>query len=74
MNWSPLGSSVLGLSRQEYWSGLPFPITVVLIICVHMFDRRKKIFFLANTYLTYASGETVRGSTLIETAHPGQVP
>ena len=22
---SPLGSSVLGFSRQEYWSGLPFP-------------------------------------------------
>ena len=22
---SPLGSSGLGFSRQEYWSGLPFP-------------------------------------------------
>ena len=22
---SPLGSSVHGISRQEYWSGLPFP-------------------------------------------------
>ena len=22
---SPLGSSVLGVPRQEYWSGLPFP-------------------------------------------------
>ena len=22
---SPLGSSVLGFSRQEYWSGFPFP-------------------------------------------------
>ena len=25
MHCSPLGSSVHGLSRQEYWSGLPFP-------------------------------------------------
>ena len=24
-NWSPPGASVHGLSRQEYWSGLPFP-------------------------------------------------
>ena len=25
MNYSPTGSSVRGISRQEYWSGLPFP-------------------------------------------------
>ena len=25
MNCSPPGSSVHGISRQEYWSGLPFP-------------------------------------------------
>ena len=25
MNCSPPGSSVHGFSRQEYWSGLPFP-------------------------------------------------
>ena len=25
MNYSPPGSSVLEFSRQEYWSGLPFP-------------------------------------------------
>ena len=25
MNHSPPGSSVHGISRQEYWSGLPFP-------------------------------------------------
>ena len=25
MNYSPLGSSVHGFLRQEYWSGLPFP-------------------------------------------------
>ena len=25
MGYSPLGSSVHGFSRQEYWSGLPFP-------------------------------------------------
>ena len=25
MDWSPPGSSVHGISRQEYWSGLPFP-------------------------------------------------
>ena len=25
MAHSPLGSSVLGFSRQEYWSRLPFP-------------------------------------------------
>ena len=25
MDCSPLGSSVHGISRQEYWSGLPFP-------------------------------------------------
>ena len=25
MSYSPLGSSVHGFSRQEYWSGLPFP-------------------------------------------------
>ena len=25
MNRSPPGSSVHGFSRQEYWSGLPFP-------------------------------------------------
>ena len=25
MNYSPSGSSVLEFSRQEYWSGLPFP-------------------------------------------------
>ena len=25
MNCSPPGSSVLGFSRKEYWSGLPFP-------------------------------------------------
>ena len=25
INCSPLGSSVHGFSRQEYWSGLPFP-------------------------------------------------
>ena len=25
MDYSPPGSSVHGLSRQEYWSGLPFP-------------------------------------------------
>ena len=24
-NCSPLGSSIVGFSRQEYWSGLPFP-------------------------------------------------
>ena len=26
MDCSPLGSSVMGFSRQEYWSGLPFPL------------------------------------------------
>ena len=26
INCSPLGSSVHGFSRQEYWSGLPFPL------------------------------------------------
>ena len=25
MDYSPLGSSVHGISRQEYWSGPPFP-------------------------------------------------
>ena len=25
MDCSPPGSSVQGISRQEYWSGLPFP-------------------------------------------------
>ena len=25
MDYSPPGSSVLGFTRQEYWSGLPFP-------------------------------------------------
>ena len=25
MNWSLLGSSVHGISRKDYWSGLPFP-------------------------------------------------
>ena len=25
MGYSPLGSSVHGFSRQEYWSGLPYP-------------------------------------------------
>ena len=25
MDYSPPGSSVMGFSRQEYWSGLPFP-------------------------------------------------
>ena len=25
MNYSPLGSSVHGISRQEYWSGVPLP-------------------------------------------------
>ena len=25
MDYSPPGSSVHGISRQEYWSGLPFP-------------------------------------------------
>ena len=25
MDYSPPGSSVLGISQQEYWSGLPFP-------------------------------------------------
>ena len=25
MDCSPPGSSVYGISRQEYWSGLPFP-------------------------------------------------
>ena len=25
MDCSPPGSSVMGFSRQEYWSGLPFP-------------------------------------------------
>ena len=25
MDWSPPGSSVHGFSRQEYWTGLPFP-------------------------------------------------
>ena len=25
MDWFPPGSSVLGVYRQEYWSGLPFP-------------------------------------------------
>ena len=25
MDCSPPGSSVVGFSRQEYWSGLPFP-------------------------------------------------
>ena len=25
---SPPGSSVMGFSRQEYWSGLPFPSPV----------------------------------------------
>jgi len=25
MDYSTLGSSVHGFSRQEYWSGLPFP-------------------------------------------------
>ena len=26
MDCSPPGSSVMGFSRQEYWSGLPFPL------------------------------------------------
>ena len=26
MDYSPPGSSAMGFSRQEYWSGLPFPI------------------------------------------------
>ena len=25
MGWSPPGSSVLQISQQEFWSGLPFP-------------------------------------------------
>ena len=25
MDYSPPGSSVHGISQQEYWSGLPFP-------------------------------------------------
>ena len=25
MDGSPPGSSIMGFSRQEYWSGLPFP-------------------------------------------------
>ena len=27
MDCSPPGSSVYGISKQEYWSGLPFPPT-----------------------------------------------
>ena len=27
MDCSPPGSSVQGFSRQEYWSGLPFPFS-----------------------------------------------
>ena len=23
--WGPSGSSIMGFSRKEYWSGLPFP-------------------------------------------------
>ena len=30
MDFSPPGSSVHGISRQEYWSGLPFPSPVDL--------------------------------------------
>ena len=30
MDCSPLGSSVHGFPRQEYWSGLPFPLPGVL--------------------------------------------
>ena len=26
MNYSPSGSSGMGFPRQEYWSGLPFPL------------------------------------------------
>ena len=26
IGWSPLGSSVMEFSRQEYWSRLPFPL------------------------------------------------
>ena len=28
---SPLGSSVPGFSRQEYWSGLPFPTIIIIV-------------------------------------------
>ena len=30
MDYNPPGSSVLGISQQEYWSGLPFPSPGVL--------------------------------------------
>ena len=31
---SPPGSSIHGISRQEYWSGLPFPSPTYVCVCV----------------------------------------
>ena len=33
MDWSPPGSSVHGISRQEYWSGMPLPSPLKGVIC-----------------------------------------
>ena len=54
MDFSPSGSSVHGISREEYWSGLPFPTPSVEIGGVQnrcQFWRRRFCFRLEEIFL-----------------------
>jgi len=52
--WSLPGSSVHGISRQEYWSGLPFPSPVYIYTHTHnviLNIRKNEIMPLATTQM-----------------------
>ena len=54
MDFSPSGSSVHGISREEYWSGLPFPTPSVEIGGIQntcQFWRRRFCFRLEEIFL-----------------------
>ena len=36
MDCSPQAPLSVGFSRQEYWSGLPFPYPIVMYMYIHM--------------------------------------
>ena len=52
MDCTPPGSSPMGFSRQEYWSGLPLPSPNTLLLCIKVYLIFKDSLWFLDNLLT----------------------
>ena len=68
MDCSPSGSSVHGISRQEYWSGLPFPSPNFYIqLCISFCMYIMYIMYTLNVHVNVHVNDTCKSCIIIYT-------